>query len=98
MSYSVRYSTRAYLEYEEIIDYVFKNFGAEIAVKVDLYFEEIIDHIAINPYLYPYSDKIKKLRRCVISPQTTLYYRFNGEYIELASFRGSRMNPETLGL
>jgi plasmid stabilization system protein ParE len=98
MSYPVRYSTRAYIEYEEILDYVFKKFGAEIAAKVDTYFEEVIDQITINPFLYPYSDKKENLRRCVISHQTTLYYRFNGECIELVSFRGNRMNPETLGL
>ncbi len=98
MSYAVRYSTRAYLEYEEILDYVFKKFGADIALKVDQHFEEVIDNIAINPLLYPLSEKKTNLRRCVISPQTTLYYRFNGEYIELASFRGNRLNPKTLYL
>ncbi|KOH46212.1 type II toxin-antitoxin system RelE/ParE family toxin [Sunxiuqinia dokdonensis] len=98
MSYPVRYSTRAYTEYEEILEYVFENFGANVAAKIDRYFEEMIDHIAVNPYLYPYSNKKKNLRRCVISSQTTLYYRFNGEYVELASFRGNRMNPETLSL
>lgn len=98
MSYPVSYSNRSYNEYEEILDYVFENFGAEIAMKVDSYFEEVIDQIAINPFLYPFSDKKKNLRRCVISHQTTLYYRFNGDCIELVSFRGNRMNPETIGL
>lgn len=75
MPYPVRYSTRSFLEYEEIID-----------------------QITINPRLFPYSDKQKNLRRCVISPQTTLYYRFNGECVELASFRGNKMDPKTLKL
>jgi plasmid stabilization system protein ParE len=98
MPFEVRYSTRAYLEYEKILDYVHERFGAATAAKVDLHFEEVIDQIAINPFLYPYSNKIENLRRCVISPQTTLYYRFNGEWVELASFRGNRMDPESLGL
>ena len=98
MSYPVRYSKRAYMEYEEILDYVFKHFGADLALKVDQHFEEVIDNIAINPLLYPLSEKKNNLRRCVISPQTTLYYRFNGEHIELASFRGNRLNPKTLNL
>jgi plasmid stabilization system protein ParE len=98
MTYPVRYSTRAYVEYEEILEYVSGKFGILVAANVDLYFEEVIDQIAINPLLYPYSNKKKNLRRCVISPQTTLYYRFNGEYVELASFRGNKMDPKTLGL
>jgi|SRR3989304_5257812 len=98
MPYPVRYSTRAHIEYEEILEYVSNKFGILVAAKVDAYFEGVIDQISINPFLYPYSDKKKNLRRCVISPQTTLYYRFTGEHVELASFRGNRMNPEKLGL
>ncbi|MBI9036186.1 MAG: type II toxin-antitoxin system RelE/ParE family toxin [Bacteroidales bacterium] len=98
MPYQVRYSTRAYNEYENILDYVVEKFGSNTAAKVDMHFEEVIDQISINLLLYPYSDKLKNLRRCVISPQTTLYYRFNGKFIELASFRGNRMNPKDLGL
>ncbi len=50
-----------------------------------MHFERIIDLIAVNPKMFPYSDKMKEIRRSVISPQTTLYYRFTGEYIELVS-------------
>ncbi len=98
MSFEGRYSSRAYSEYESILDYVVENFGSTVAARVDMLFEEVIERIAINPFLFPCSDKVKNLRRCVISPQTTLYYRFNGECVELASFRGNMMNPETLGL
>lgn len=98
MPYPVQYSTRAYIEYENILEYVFSKFGNNIAAKVDIYFEEIVTQISINPFLYPCSDKNKSIRRCVISYQTTLYYRFNGEYVELVSFRGNKMNPKKLGL
>jgi plasmid stabilization system protein ParE len=98
MSFEVRYSIRAVAEYEEILDYVSEKFGLATAAKVDSHFEDIIAQIAINPLLYPVSNKDKSLRRCVISPQTTLYYRFTGKYVELISYRGSRMNPGTLKL
>lgn len=98
MSYPVRYSNRAYIEYESIIEYISKKFGIDTATKVDIYFEEVVYQISINPLLYPYSDKNKNLRRCVINYQTTLYYRFSGEYVELVSFRGNKMDPKTLGL
>lgn len=98
MAYPVRYSTRSYQEYESILDYVADRFGLAVAVKVDIKIEEVIDQITINPLQFPYSDKKRNIRRCVISPQTTLYYRFNGEFVEIASFRGSRMDPKTLNL
>jgi len=96
MPYPVRYSSQAYIEYEEILDYVVENFGLEKAAQVDLYFEEIISLISINPSLYPYSNKNRGLRRCVLNKQTSLYYRFSGGYIELVSFRGNMMNPNFL--
>jgi len=98
MRYPVRYSTRAYTEYGNILEYVSDKFGITIAAKVDTYFEEIIDQISINPLSHPYSDKNKNLRRCVINHQTTLFYRFSGEYVELVSFRSNKMNPKTLGI
>ena len=98
MAYPVRYSTLAYIEYEDILEYISGKFGIAIAAKVDTYFEEVVNQTSINPFLYPYSDKKKNLRRCVINYQTTLYYRFSGEYVELVSFRGNKMNPKTLGL
>ena len=97
MAFPIRYSTRAYIEYEQILEYVSTKFGIEIAMKVDQYFEEVLEQISLNPYMFPLSDKKKDVRRCVISEQTTLYYRFTKEYIELISFRGNRMNPESLG-
>jgi plasmid stabilization system protein ParE len=98
MLYPVVYSTRAYREYEDILEYVSGKFGIAIAAKVDTYFEGVVNQISINPLLYPYSDKKKNLRRCIINYQTTLYYRFSGEIVELVSFRGNKMNPKTLGI
>lgn len=98
MAFPIRYSVRAYNEYEKILDYVFENFGASVTAKVDNHFEEIIAQISVNPALFPYTSKIKNLRRCVVSPQTTIYYRFDGKFVEIASFRGNKMNPKTINL
>ncbi len=97
-SFPVRYSSRAYFEYENILDYIVTRFGHSVALKVDLYFEEIISQISINPFLFPVSDKLKNIRRCVISKQTSLYYRFNGEFVEIVSFRGNMMDPTEMNL
>ena len=97
MPYPVHFSNRAFREYESILEYISDKFGIDMSAKVDTYFEEVVYQISINPFLFPYSDKNKSLRRCVINYQTTLYYRFSGEYVELVSFRGNKMNPKTLG-
>lgn len=98
MPYPVRYSNRAYNEYEDILEYVSEHFGAAKAYDVDQYFEKTLALISENPQLFPASEIKKGVRRCVISAQTTLYYRFLGEYVEIITFRGSRMNPKSIGL
>jgi len=98
MPYPIRYSSRAYNEYEAILEYVSERFGAAKAYDVDLYFESILNLISENPLIFPVSEIKKNIRRCVVSPQTTLYYRFSGEHIEIITFRGSRMNPKNIGL
>lgn len=94
----MRYSQRSYQEYDQILEYIISKFSIKKAVEVDNYFEEMIDLIAANPQLFPYADKAKKLRRCVVSAQTTIYYRFTGKYVEIVSFRGNLMNPDTLNI
>ena len=95
MSYPVRYSNRAYAEYESILQYVSDNFGILKAFEVDAHFDGIIKQIASSPEMYPSSPKYREIRRCVISRQTSLYYRFSEEFVELISFRANRMNSDS---
>lgn len=94
MVLQVRYSLKAKQEYTAIISYIIQNFGLEKAILVDGYFEKVIRQISINGEMYPLFDKRRKIRRCVISKQTTLFYRVERKNLELVSFRGNLMNPE----
>ena len=98
MSFKIRYSQRALKEYESILEYLILNFGLQKAIQIDSYFEQLIQQIAKNPQMYPIFDSKKGIRKCVISQQTSLYYRISGKYIELISFRGNKMNPKALNI
>lgn len=98
MALPIRYSPRALFEYESILDYIIQNFGLSKAMEVDSYFENIIFQIAKNPWMYPIFDTKRNIRRCVISKQTSLFYRVSEKRIEIVSFRGNLMNPENLNL
>ena len=37
--------------------------------------EENLQIISEFPTIFPYYDEVKNVRRCVLSPQTTIYYR-----------------------
>ncbi len=98
MALSIRYSNRALSEYESILEYIIQHFGLSKAIEVDSYFENLIFQIAKNPWMYPVFDVKRNIRRCVISKQTSLFYRISEKRIELVSFRGNLMNPESLNL
>jgi plasmid stabilization system protein ParE len=42
------------------------------------------------PYAYPESKKMPGIRKCVISPQTSLYYHVRQERIEVLSIHDNR--------
>jgi len=98
MPFPIRFSPRASMEYDNVIDYVILNFGLETAIEIEIDFDRLLNQISYNPKMYPLYDDQKDIRRCVISKQTSLYYRISGKFIELVSFRGNLMNPNNASL
>ena len=98
MPLQILYSQRAKLEYKNILLYLIKDFGLDKAIQIDELFEKIIFQISINPGMYPVFNSKRNIRRCVISSQTSLYYRISGGNVELISFRGNLMNPNEINL
>jgi len=98
MPLQILYSQRAKLEYKNILLYVIRYFGLDKAIQIDRLFEKIIHQISINPEMYPIFNRKRNIRRCVISSQTSLYYRISGNNLELISFRGNVMNPNEINL
>jgi hypothetical protein len=98
MSYRIEYTHRAIMELDDIIQYVIDHFGFVTAEKVKNDYNQIIQQISVNPNQFPYFSKRKGIRKCVLSPQTTLYYRFDKNVANLLSFRNKVMNPQTRNL
>ena len=98
MAFRIEITLRAEEEYEGIFNYIAAEFGYDKALEVEEDYFRIIQQIAVNPYQFSFYSKKKKIRKCIISPQTTLYYRFDGEVVHLLSFRSNFMNPQTRNL
>ncbi|WP_335967375.1 type II toxin-antitoxin system RelE/ParE family toxin, partial [Galbibacter sp. PAP.153] len=64
----------------------------EVVQKLD----SSIEIIKNQPEIFPESKKGKGLRRCVITKQTTLYYRFNSKRINIVTVFDTRQNPNKL--
>jgi len=84
MDYKVFWTEEAVRNLEEIIDYLYSewtekevaNFKAKLSVKIDL--------ISKNPKMFPVSDFQPRLRKAVLSKQTSIFYEFNNDIIYLA--------------
>jgi plasmid stabilization system protein ParE len=56
--------------------------------------ERITNLISQNPNLFPLSDK-KKVRKVVILRFNSMYYRVEGNQVQILSFFSNRQNPKT---
>jgi len=60
--------------------------------------EKNLEIISEYPTIFPYYDEIRNIRRCVFSPQTTIYYCNipNENKIIIITLFDNRRNPDTL--
>jgi len=85
---------------EKKLHKLFEYLITEWSVKVKTDFVEKLDSsieiIKNQPEIFPESKKAKGLRKCVITKQTTLYYRYNSKRINLVTIFDTRQNPNKL--
>lgn len=98
MAYRIELTQRAEEEYLKIINYIAVEFGVNTALTVEENYFKIIQQISYNPTQFPYFSKRKKIRKCVISSQTTMYYKLDENVVNILSFRSNFMNPRTRNL
>lgn len=63
-------------------------------------FIEIVDklviQICINPRQFPIVNKSKKVRKCIITKHNAMFYREQGNFIEILRIFDTRQNPKKL--
>ena len=62
--------------------------------------ESYLQHISKHPAIFPYYNKEKNIRRCVLSLQTTIYYReipFENKVVIITLF-DNRRDPDSLNI
>lgn len=87
---------RAQVEIEAIFEYLELKWNEKIKKKFANKINTIINLILENPELFPVSNVNKKIRKAVISKQSTLFYHFNNKHIVVLSIFDSRQNPNKI--
>ena len=89
----VIFSKRSKVQLDALLDYLEIKFSILVKEKFIISLDKVILIIHNNPDTFGKSEVNHKVRKCVISKQTTLYYRYNADEIRLLSFFDTRQNP-----
>lgn len=82
----------------KLSDYILENWNLKIRDKFIEKLTEKIKQIYLQPESCPQSSEFKGLYKCVVTKQTTLYYRISIELneIEIITIFDTRQNPNKL--
>ena len=98
MTKSVIWSPLSEKDFENILDYLFNVWGNKVANKFIDITEDLIAQISTNPKQFPYFNKRKQVRKCVLTKHNTLYYREMKEQIDILRIYDTRQDPKKLKL
>lgn len=81
---------------EKLFEYLIKEWSVKVKNDFVTKLDSTIEIIKNQPEIFPESKKGKGLRRCVITKQTTLYYRYSTKQINIVTVFDTRQNPNKL--
>ncbi len=96
MMRKIVFSSQSKAHLDSLIAYLEVQFSNETKIKFILKFDKIINIIHKNPDIFPKSNSNKQIRKCVVSKQTTLYYKYNNTEIRLLALFDTRQNPSKI--
>ena len=83
-------------DFENIIDYLKRDWDNKVVEKFIEITDQLIYQISINPKQYPIINKSKRIRKCVITKHNTLFYRDRKDSIDILRIFDSRQDPRKL--
>ena len=95
-TYKLIWSDEALTNLKSIIDYLESRWTQREIKKFVKLLDQQLKLIQDNPLLFAESDKSNKLRKSVLSRQTTIYYRIVYFEVHIVTLFDNRQNPEKL--
>lgn len=96
MSRKVVVSKTAEKKLDTLFDYLITEWSVKVKTDFVKKLDSSIEIIKNQPEIFPESKKAKGLRKCVITKQTTLYYRYNSKRINIVTLFDTRQNLNKL--
>ena len=92
----IRWTEEATKNLESIIIYLESNWTLKELTKFFQKLEKQLRLLSLFPEAYPFSIKIRKIHRCVLSKNLTIYYTVEDEYLVLLSIFDTRQHPSKM--
>lgn len=90
----IYFSKRARNSLQKLLDHLETEWSSKVKHAFISKLDIAIETIADFPESCPVSRKRKGIYKCVVSKQTSFYYRIKKENIEVIVFYDNRMNPK----
>lgn len=81
---------------EALLEYLVEEWSLKVKTNFIMHLDEYLQIIKKEPESFPESEKVKGLRRCVLTKQISIYYEFNDEEIRILTFFDTRQEPGKL--
>jgi len=98
MKYEVYWTDKAINSFEELIEFMQKNYSHKEIETLLRQTETTIQNISLNPEMFKLSDKRKEIRKGFVNKYVSLFYRVfkRKKQIDLLRFWEIRQNPVKL--
>ncbi len=90
MKREVVITPRAKIEIQSVLDYLESKWNEKTKKQFSNKINTIVSLIVENPKLFPVSDVNRKIRKAVVSKQSTLFYHFNSKHVVILSVFDTR--------
>jgi plasmid stabilization system protein ParE len=94
--YKLFWSNEAVNNLESILDYLQKQWSQKDVNNFKIQLKKQLDLILKFPKLFPKSDYNPRLRKAVLSKQTTIFYEISGRRINLVYLFNNRQNIQKI--
>ena len=96
MDYRIFWTNESLANLQDTLDYLNSRWTEKEVNNFKSKLGKLIELIEKQPLIFPVSVHNPNLRKAVLSPQTTVYYRINYQQVEIIYIFNNRKNPKLI--
>lgn len=95
-TFKIIWTSRALSDLKNIVTYLEENWTVNEIQKFARLLDLQLNRLIIHPFLFPNSNKYKKIRKSVLTRKISIYYRVKNHEIQIITLFDYRQNPNKL--